>query len=162
MRKFALTLAIALSATAFAIKADAAPLSGSGVGQAADALSTVEKTQYIYLGREYCWYPDGWRGPGFYWCGYNYRRGLGWGGPIGWRGFRHHHHGGGFMGGGGGMMGGGGGGGGGFMGGGPMGFGGGGGGGGFMGGGPMGFGGGGGGGGGFMGGGPMGFGGGMM
>ena len=80
MRKFVLTLAIALSASAFAIKADAAPLSGSGVGQAADGVSTVEKTQFIYLGREYCWYPDGWRGPGFYWCGYNYRRGFGWGG----------------------------------------------------------------------------------
>jgi hypothetical protein len=143
MRKFALTLAVALSASAFAIKAEAAPLSGSGLGQAADGLSTIEQTQFIYLGREYCWYPDGWRGPGFYWCGYNYRRGLGWGGGYGWRGWR----------GGGGPRVYGGGGGGGWMGGGGGGWMGGGGGGGWMGGGggPMGFGGGGGG--GFMGGG---------
>ena len=106
MRKFALTLAIALSASAFAIKADAAPLSGSGVGQAADGLSTVEQTQFVYLGRDYCWYPDGWHGPGFYWCGYNYRRGYGWGGGRTWGRGRGWGWGGG--GGGGGWMGGGG------------------------------------------------------
>lgn len=43
--------------------------------------------QYSYGGRQYCFYPDGWRGPGFYWCGYNRRRGYGWGGPMGWRGW---------------------------------------------------------------------------
>jgi hypothetical protein len=88
MRKFVLTLAVALSAAAFANKADAAPL-GSGLGQAADGLSAVEQVQYFYGGRNYCWYPDGWRGPGFYWCGYATRVGLGWGGPIGWRGWHH-------------------------------------------------------------------------
>jgi hypothetical protein len=31
--------------------------------------------------------PDSaWRGPGFYWCGYAWRRGYGWGGGYGWRG----------------------------------------------------------------------------
>lgn len=95
MRKFVLTLAIALSASTFAMKADAAPLSGYGVGQAADGMNTVEQIQYSYGGRNYCWYPDGWHGPGFYWCGYATRVGLGWGGPIGWRGW---HHGGGRVG----------------------------------------------------------------
>jgi hypothetical protein len=88
MRKLTLTLAIALTAGVFAFKADAMPL-GSGIGQAADGLSTVERSQFVYLGRNYCWYPDGWHGPGFYWCGYQLRPGLGWGGPIGWRGWNH-------------------------------------------------------------------------
>ncbi len=47
----------------------------------------VEKTQFLSGGRQYCFYPDGWRGPGFYWCGYAQRRGFGWGGPAGWRGW---------------------------------------------------------------------------
>jgi len=87
MRKSILTVA-AIAASVFVIgKADAMPI-GSGLGQAADGLSTVEKTQYFYGGRNYCWYPDGWNGPGFYWCGYAFRPGFGWGGPIGWRGWR--------------------------------------------------------------------------
>ncbi len=89
MRKFALTLAaIALSAGALVGKADAMPLGAtSPVGSAADQLNVVEKSQYFYGGRQYCWYPDGWRGPGYYQCGYRLRRGLGWGGPMGWRGW---------------------------------------------------------------------------
>ncbi len=50
--------------------------------------SPVETVQlYVYGGRRYCFYPDGWRGPGYYWCGYAWRRGFGWGGPWGWRGW---------------------------------------------------------------------------
>src|SRR5437588_554595 len=86
MRKSILTLAaVAAAALAFG-KADAMPL--GGLGSAADSLGLVEKSQYFYGGRDYCWYPDGWHGPGFYWCGYAYRVGYGWGGPIGWRGWR--------------------------------------------------------------------------
>ena len=84
MRKLTLTL-VAL-ASVFAFKADAMPL--SGVDHAADGLSAVAQTQYLYGGRNYCWYPDGWKGPGFYWCGYNTRVGYGYGGPVGWRGWR--------------------------------------------------------------------------
>lgn len=47
----------------------------------------IEKTQYFYGGAEYCFYPNGWRGPGFYRCGFAFRRGYGWGGPVGWRGW---------------------------------------------------------------------------
>ena len=50
-------------------------------------------------GRLYCWYEDGWRGQGWYRCGYEHRFGLGWGGRDGWRGlyprwrrWRPHHH----------------------------------------------------------------------
>jgi hypothetical protein len=89
MRKFALTLAaIALAAGALIGKADAMPLGAAGpLGGAAGELNAIEKTQYRWGGREYCFYPDGWRGPGFYWCGYHLRRGLGYGGPAGWRGW---------------------------------------------------------------------------
>jgi hypothetical protein len=37
-----------------------------------------------------CFYIDGWNGPGFYNCGYRYRRGFGWHGSS--RGHVHHHH----------------------------------------------------------------------
>jgi hypothetical protein len=85
MRKTIITVA-AIAASFVAVKADAMPL--GGLGQAADRVSAVEQTQFVYLGRNYCWYPDGWHGPGFYWCGYAYRTGFGWGGPVGWRGWR--------------------------------------------------------------------------
>jgi hypothetical protein len=87
MRKAILTIA-AIAASLFVLgKASAMPLN-SAVGDVADRLSAVEKTQFVYLGRNYCWYPDGWHGPGFYWCGYAWRSGFGWGGPIGWHGWR--------------------------------------------------------------------------
>ena len=54
---------------------------------AADVGSPLTEAQYYYGGRRYCWYPDGWRGPGFYWCGYAWRHGFGWGGGHGWRGW---------------------------------------------------------------------------
>ena len=46
-------------------------------------LSSIKQAQFIFGGRKYCFYLDGWHRPGFYWCGYAYRRGLGWGGPGG-------------------------------------------------------------------------------
>jgi len=46
-----------------------------------------EKAQFLWGGRNYCWYAGGWQGPGYYWCGYAWRRGYGWGGPIGWHGW---------------------------------------------------------------------------
>jgi hypothetical protein len=88
MKKHFAMAAIAVAASTFAMKAEAMPL-GSGLSQAADGVGVVEQTQYFYGGRNYCWYPDGWRGPGFYWCGYNLRRGYGWGGGAGWRGWHH-------------------------------------------------------------------------
>ena len=148
MRKFftglATLAALAAGVTMLGSRAEAAGLPGAGaLNDAADTMTLTENVQvYFWNGRRYCWYDDGWQGPGWYWCGYAWRRGFGWGGVYGWRGWGGGP---GWMGGGwmGGPMGGGG-----WMGGGgPMGFGGGGPMGGFMGGGPMGGGGGGGGGG---------------
>jgi hypothetical protein len=69
---------------------------------------TAEAQIYVWGGRNYCWYYDGWHGPGYYWCGYRFRRGFGWGGGIGFHGWGGHgggyhggvHGGGGFHGGG--------------------------------------------------------------
>ncbi len=47
----------------------------------------VQDVQFLFGGRNYCWYPVGWHGAGYYWCGYANRRGLGWGGPVGWHGW---------------------------------------------------------------------------
>ena len=85
MRTSLIGLAAAAAVALTVGTANAMPL--GGLGQAADTLTAVEKSQFYYLGRDYCWYPDGWHGPGFYWCGYAWRSGFGWGGPIGWRGW---------------------------------------------------------------------------
>jgi len=49
--------------------------------------SLIEPVQYFWGGRNYCWYPVGWQGPGWYWCGFNWRHGHGWGGGHGWQGW---------------------------------------------------------------------------
>ena len=42
---------------------------GRAIRSAADSLNAVEHVQFIWLGHNYCWYDDGWNGPGWYWCG---------------------------------------------------------------------------------------------
>jgi hypothetical protein len=59
----------------------------SGVYKSGEGLP-LTPAQYFYAGRNFCWYTDGWDGPGFYWCGYAWRSGLGWGGAAGWNGWR--------------------------------------------------------------------------
>jgi hypothetical protein len=58
-----------------------------GIRAAVDDLNMVENAQFLFEGRQHCWYARGWHGPGWYWCGYAYRRGLGWGGEAGWNGW---------------------------------------------------------------------------
>lgn len=55
---------------------------------AAQSGALLEQVQFRWGGYTYCWYDDGWRGPGWYWCGYAYRAGFGWGGPLGWNGWQ--------------------------------------------------------------------------
>ena len=58
------------------------------VKHAGDGL--IENVQaFVWDGQRYCWYDDGWEGPGFYWCGYAWRSGYGWGGPSGFHGWHH-------------------------------------------------------------------------
>jgi hypothetical protein len=59
-----------------------------GLRAAADEQAAIETVAFYWQGRRYCWYESGWRGPGWYWCGYRLRRGFGWGGPVGWHGWR--------------------------------------------------------------------------
>lgn len=60
------------------------------LGAAAGAAAGVAASPFFWGGHNYCWYPDGWHGPGWYWCGYGARVGYGWGGGEGWH---HWHHG---------------------------------------------------------------------
>jgi hypothetical protein len=96
MRRFVVTLAAATVLVA------SAPIMGASVGAAAivapgairaaaDSLNLVESVQFIWLGHNYCWYDDGWNGPGWYWCDYGGRVGLGWGGGYGWHNWRGGH-----------------------------------------------------------------------
>jgi hypothetical protein len=69
-------------------RVEAAPISAPNAMQAAlEALAVTERSQFVYLGKPYCWYPYGWAGAGWYWCGYGTRAGLGWGGAYGWNGW---------------------------------------------------------------------------
>jgi hypothetical protein len=87
MRTLHLTgLALAI-ATGFAL-----PLAGSAEAAMGGALPStqvlpVEQAQFFFLGHNFCWYDDGWQGPGWYWCNYAWRSGYGWGGGDGWHGW---------------------------------------------------------------------------
>src|SRR5262249_52755567 len=62
------------------------PVGGSGKA-ALERIGVVEQAQYSYGGNDYCWYDDGWNGPGWYVCGQYTVRGVGWGGAAGWHGW---------------------------------------------------------------------------
>jgi hypothetical protein len=78
--------AASLAATAVAAEPSSSPQLIFGVDRA-DQTLTATPVQFFYSGQQYCWYPGGWRGPGFYYCGFAFRQGLGWGGPVGWMGY---------------------------------------------------------------------------
>jgi hypothetical protein len=88
MRKFVLSAALAAIVGAGSLIAGAAEAAPAGP-RSMPGFNLVEKTQFVFGGRNYCFYTNGWRGPGWYWCGYASRRGHGWGGPSGWHGWRH-------------------------------------------------------------------------
>jgi hypothetical protein len=122
MRKLSLIVATAsalMAGAAVGGAAQAAPANVFNAVYTGDAAPVLQNVQYFWGGRNYCWYDGGWRGPGYYWCGYGGRRGYGWGGGYGWNGWRHggygpagfgahrEHFGGGYYHGGGGFHGGG-------------------------------------------------------
>jgi hypothetical protein len=89
-RKLALSLAMAGLISQLTVPAEAALAVGAFAPRASLAeASPVEKAQFIWGGRRYCWYNSAWRGPGWYQCGFAWRRGFGWGGASGWHGWRH-------------------------------------------------------------------------
>jgi hypothetical protein len=59
------------------------------VGETIGAVTTVAAAPFMFGGHNYCWYPGGWQGAGWYWCGYAYRQGIGWGGGEGFHGWNH-------------------------------------------------------------------------
>jgi hypothetical protein len=95
LRKLVLGLALA-SAAALPLAGVAQAAIGDGVAAShiAGQLMPVEKAQFFFGGRNFCFYDDGWHGPGYYWCGYAYRNGIGWGGGDGWNGWHGGGHGG--------------------------------------------------------------------
>lgn len=75
MRRFVLTCASAAALFAagslVTTNANAAPISGA---INTDGINMTENVAW-------CFYPNGWNGPGFYRCGWHQRRGMGWHGP---------------------------------------------------------------------------------
>ncbi len=76
------------AATATSGRSEAGLIAPLGLRQAADEHRLAETVQFTWRGQRYCWYNRGWRGGGWYRCGFNSRRGMGWGGPAGWHGWR--------------------------------------------------------------------------
>src|ERR1700691_4622737 len=88
LRKLVVGLVLAAAlALPLANTAEAAIADGVAASHIASQLLPVENAQFVWGGRQYCWYANGWRGPGFYWCGYAWNSGLGWGGGYGWNGW---------------------------------------------------------------------------
>ena len=90
-RKLILSLAAAAGMVAqLVLPAEAAMDVGAFAPPAALVESSpVEQAQFVWGGRSYCWYNSAWRGPGWYQCGFAWRRGFGWGGAAGWHGWHH-------------------------------------------------------------------------
>jgi len=89
MQRFAVSIAAAtvFVAGASMIGVGAAPMvAPAAICNAADSLNVVERAAFIWLGHNYCWYDDGWNGPGWYWCDQYRVHGIGWGGGYGWHG----------------------------------------------------------------------------
>jgi len=87
MRKFIFAAAAATALAVSGLAQAAAPGPFNGLGAAVDELNMVENAQFTFEGRRHCWYARGWNGPGWYRCGYQLRRGVGWGGGEGWNGW---------------------------------------------------------------------------
>ena len=96
-----LTLAVAAGALLVATQANAGSFPVKTMtGVETGLVDQVAVRVYVHEGRRYCFYFDGWHGPGWYRCGFAWRRGIGWGGVYGWNSWtygpwerRHHRHG---------------------------------------------------------------------
>ena len=88
-RKFALGSVLAAGlGLALATSAQAGVMDGAvGALLQSTQIAPVEDAQFFFGGQNYCWYDSGWQGPGWYWCGYAWRRGFGWGGGAGFHGW---------------------------------------------------------------------------
>src|ERR1041385_3527195 len=79
-----LTTAVAMLTAVVTTPVRAMLNTGAAIRDAAEATDLVDNVAiYVVEGRRYCFYFSGWHGPGWYRCGYAFRRGLGWGGTSG-------------------------------------------------------------------------------
>lgn len=80
-----IALAVAAGALLAATQANAGSFPVNNLAGAGNGLiDQVAVRVYVHEGHRYCFYFDGWHGPGWYRCGFAFRRGLGWGGVYGW------------------------------------------------------------------------------
>src|SRR6476619_7301611 len=81
-----LSLAIAAGALLVATQANAGsfPVNKLTDANGNGLVDHVAVRVYVHEGQRYCFYFNGWHGPGWYRCGFANRRGLGWGGVYGW------------------------------------------------------------------------------
>ena len=89
MRSSNIAVAVVAGTILFLAGAAQAGIGSTAPGMAADGLTLTNQVDFIFGGRKHCWYEDGWNGPGWYWCGYATRKGKGWGGGEGYRGWKH-------------------------------------------------------------------------
>ena len=90
MRKSLFAFAAAATVFVGVNTAQAMPVTSGAMRDVIDSTDLVEKTAvYIVEGRRYCFYFSGWHGPGWYRCGFAFRRGVGWGGVYGWHGWEY-------------------------------------------------------------------------
>jgi len=96
VRKTLLALALAAGMAAQAASPASAGIIPVDPNPSDGAPPFVQEAQllapFFFGGRDFCWYDDGWNGPGWYWCGYGYRHGYGWGGGEGFRGWGQHRY----------------------------------------------------------------------
>ena len=96
-----LTLAVAAGVVLVATQANAGSFPVNTLTGAEPGLvDQIAVRVYVHENRRYCFYFDGWHGPGWYRCGFAWRQGIGWGGVYGWNSWsygpwerRHHRHG---------------------------------------------------------------------
>jgi hypothetical protein len=89
--KIALAVSVAVGSL-LAIGGSAnATIAPTDMSAAVDSLALIDQVQFVFGGHKHCWYAEGWHGPGWYWCGYadEKHKGRGWGGPEGYRGWKH-------------------------------------------------------------------------
>ena len=82
---FGTAVAVVIAAASLS-SAVAGPLLSQSVIGGSEVVGSGE-VQHSWNGRTYCWSESGWKGAGWYRCGFASRRGLGWGGPAGWHGW---------------------------------------------------------------------------
>jgi hypothetical protein len=85
-----LGLALAAGALLVATQANAGSFPVNNLaGVTGDLIDQVAVRVYVHEGHRYCFYFNGWHGPGWYRCGFASRRGLGWGGVYGWNSWNY-------------------------------------------------------------------------